>query len=597
MFDEIEVRIISLLRKNTYISGNEIAKELNISTKTVQRKIKNINDILTSSNVKINVKHSVGYYLKKEDKEKLNKIFVKQKMTAESDDSIILKKLILNSIFGKRIKVCDLAYSCYLSESKARRLLTQLTDKGIKLDYKNGLIIKSDWQNILNLIDKNFGSLYLFFEHIDNNEIDTLKNIIISKLAIHQIVITDNSLHQILLALIIDPMYLDRLQLNVNQALYDVSLDILKSVYSNIDSLRLNNITNILGLARREKADDEYMQIIHSLLIKVDDKFCLDFADDYELLKNITIHIKAMLLRCNCHMSVSDNYTDLVINSLPIFMDAAIYLTELIENTFDLEGKIPDAEKALLAIYLGGSFKRMLNENKNKVKIGIICGSGYGVSSFIKQQLLENFSNRIEIVGCYSLYQIENEILSEKIDLFLSTVNDNIDDKTVKKIINITPFLTTMDINKIDCELNKIICNFEYLLYSLIEKDLIINLDSCSSKTQMLEIGLKKLKDKGVLDDLGIKSIYDREKLGSCEVGDGICIPHPLNAEINKPRLCFIKSKHNVQGELTNINLMIIIAIDFKKMNNASLFVESLINLARRLVKVEKISYELIIKE
>ncbi len=187
-----------------------------------------------------------------------------------------------------------------------------------------------------------------------------------------------------------------------------------------------------------------------------------------------------------------------VIESYPNFFK----ITKEVMNDLEsyIEKEFSDDEIAFITIHFKASMDRNRVIIKNKKKVLLVCGMGYGTSKLLAQQLKELFS--IDIIDIIPKHILTASLNKNEIDVIITTVDLDLLDFSIP-IIKVKAILSTENINllkKNGFEKR----NKKYLLSDFmneIEKNCTIN-----DKENMIQ-SLKNILNSNLIDDISPKKI------------------------------------------------------------------------------------------
>ncbi|MEG0289963.1 MAG: PRD domain-containing protein, partial [Erysipelotrichaceae bacterium] len=418
------IKILSLEEK--FSTGKKLADELNISLRTIQTEISNINalykkDIIISSNL--------GYRL---NKESLSQISFILKEEEDKDIISILKKLILDD---KNWQIDELAEDSYISTStlllKLKQINPELTENSLKIiRKKNYLCIEGteyDKRRYINkLIMNEVKPLFMNLENCSAYFVDMdvmfIKTIIINS-------IKKNNCH-------IEDCYAVNLYLNITIALYRMKknyhMEKLEQMHIDTKSIEYSiaedicnqyakkhtlNITEedisyitllILGQIKFQlsnssnKTDSLLLQNfrhdINDILLKTFNYYMLNI--DYEpFLYNFVMHVDALIKRAKNHQFVNNLIADNIKSSCPFIYDVSVYLAKELEEKYKIE--ISDEEIGFIAIHIGFVIENSTKEN-NLIHVTLLCNQYHQTTDHILEKLKENYTGIIEITSIIS---------------------------------------------------------------------------------------------------------------------------------------------------------------------------------------------------
>lgn len=143
--------------------------------------------------------------------------------------------------------------------------------------------------------------------------------------------------------------------------------------------------------------EEDVLDLIIKMIDKFDIKIAHELRNDSEFVKGLIIHLKPALIRMEHKIPVQNYLKEEIIELYPdIYLKTRSAVTVLEEK---FNESISEDEIAYLAFHFGSAVIR-LNYMKNKqriVKVGIVCGSGIGVSSLLSSRLKNIFKEKIKI--------------------------------------------------------------------------------------------------------------------------------------------------------------------------------------------------------
>lgn len=231
--------------------------------------------------------------------------------------------------------------------------------------------------------------------------------------------------------------------------------------------------------------------IVKKLIEKVNRRLEVDISKDETLILGVINHIKPTIYRIKNGIELENSIYSEVIESYPKLFSI---VKKGVEELEDFIGeKFTNSEIAFLTIHFKAAIDRNNRIKKEKLKVLIVCGSGYGSSKLLAQQLKELY--RVEIVDIIPRYLLEKFEKLKEIDLILTTVNL---EKIDKKIIKVNAILSEKDIERLD--------NYplprdnKKIVFSQLIKVLKENSNICI--TDKLLNSLKEFLDTRLIDDI-----------------------------------------------------------------------------------------------
>lgn len=255
------------------------------------------------------------------------------------------------------------------------------------------------------------------------------------------------------------------------------------------------------------------MEVLVKKLIQAFNKrIDVDISKDDILLDGLLNHLKPTVYRIQNGIELENSIYLEVIESYPnLFKITKEVMTEL-ENY--IEQEFSDDEIAFITIHFKASMDRNRVFIKNKKKVLLVCGMGYGTSKLLAQQLKELFS--IDIIDIIPKHILEKSLNKNEIDVIISTVDLKLLNISIP-IIKVKPILTTENINFLKKSgFQK--RNKKYLLSEFIneiEKSCTIN-----DRENIID-SLKNILNSNLIDDISPKKITIFDMLNKNQISLG----------------------------------------------------------------------------
>lgn len=544
------LNIVKILyqHQHEYMNSISIAKLLGCSSKTIRENIKVINETSKENGFVIFIKKSKGYQLNITDEGKfnyfLNERFLKdENLNFNNQDSrirFIMKKLLLDNHYTK---LESLSESLFVSVGTLKNDMIEM--KRILARYEIEVVSRPNYG--MKLIGKEFQIRYAIAEFLLNNQhlnigfteddISSVKSYLVKLLRKYQIEIPevklDNLVTHINIAIVriknqlmveqqfqIDDLpltnelsqFFDELILFVEKR-FDLTLPIKEKDYLYIHFVT----TGIMNEGKMIQKNNVIDSMITHMLDHIKLIFYLDLITDNTLKKNLYLHLSTSINRYKYKMNIRNPMLNEIKKKYPFAFDIALVASKMIEK--DLKVQISESEVGYLALHFEMALNRIENE-KEKLKVILVCNSGLTSSQLIKYKLIQNFGNQIEITEIIELYNIHRAQL-EHSDLIISTVPIN--DDVSLPILYVNPIMSQLDSDKIQRYIDLKDSRHSEELIEIIELNKKIN-----SKDELLEYLGKQLKNKNLIHNNFIDSVKEREYHASTAYGNLVAIPHPL---------------------------------------------------------------------
>lgn len=595
--------LLVLLEKTDRITGKELANFLNVSLRTVQTEIHDINNFLPRTISSSNR----GYKLIDKDKLagninlSLNEISSEQKMLQEK---IFFAEAALD--------IDELADQFYLSTSLLNKYLNN-----IKHDFKKYNLKLNRKKNKLSISGSEYDKRLFIRNIIVSELVNENKSWEMTSLKISASDYTH--VKSIVLTTIeefnyyIDKPYLTNLVINVLITLYrDRQAHFIEKIKYNVfkESIEFQIAQRICGRLTDHwpiiipKNDIEYIAL--SISGQIEPKQSLDsMTNNYQISKTIKsiikevfnyylltldyddilphfiTHIRSLLKRAKSKQFITNTS---IINSVketsPFTYDVAIHLTKLLEDKFLV--KIPPTEIDLLSIYIGYVIEQT-SQKDDRIKVGICCPDYRHISKILSKQLKESFASKIQIVFVDKRVPTQHEI--NQVELIISTIKFN---SMGKPFVLISPFFSENEKLKIEKKIILVKQMKDEIaqknsLATYFNKRLFFKNKNLTSKRDVIYFLGKAIVEEGIVQENFIQSVYQRETISSTCFFNLFAVPHAIELNAKKTQIAVLLEENGIEWDKGHkINCVFMIAVshsdrkEFMKLYNS--FIQVLCN-------------------
>ncbi len=590
---EKEKSVLNFLsRQNDWVTAFHISKSLDISKRSVQNYIKEINqehnDLITSSNL--------GFIIK--DKSRLFDVFNDLKVdqipqTEDDRKKYILKKLLLENAQYNLDQLADelfISPSTLTSELIKVKLELTKYDLIFKTKSNNAMIEgleKNKKKMISNLIfedsKESFISMELIQSYLPSFDIKQIKKIVIEVLKDKQFFIDDFSLLNFVLHIAIamernktktdfvesveNRIAIDENILSITQLItedlsntfkikftqtdqYDLSLLIMTRVMNiNPDNISIHQLEDIVG--------KEVVELVTLIQQKSFEIYNINL-DKQDFTVRFSLHLRNMLIRLVNKIELKNPQMLLIKNTYPFIYDISVFISNLIKQNQNIS--ISEDEIAYIALHIGV----LIEEQKaleNKIKVLILSPQYFASSLSIVKRCMQIFGDNILITG---MITDENEIDNfYEFDLMISTIPINriID----KPNIIVSSYFTNKDVsnlsNSIENVLRKKRINKIESKLKILFKDEFFNVNGpYKNQTDIIEALSDDLENAGYVDSKFKTKLFERESISSSAFMN-IAMPHPLEMCSLKSAISVSIHTNPIKWNDSTVNIVFMLAI------------------------------------
>ncbi|EKP0388854.1 transcription antiterminator [Listeria innocua] len=453
LLTKTERALINLfLTKNDFLTANQLALMLEVSSKTIYRKIKNINSATDEKEIIISEKGR-GY--------KLNyKAYIQAKLETTSDifgytpserrEKILLQVLFKSPKYLNIAKLYEGYYVGYNSIKNDFALLNQSIEKyHLALEKKQKEIrvvgteenIRIAINEVINNLDlSSYDDLKTEYSNLNNADVQFIvrqMEIIENKLMISIPYPYDINIFSHLYILInrfrqgeVEDFHeTNEIYLMTNEKLHTIAVEAIESIEQYLKmKLPKRETFNFLQYLISSRFNHE-IELISSNILPIVEEMTdfyinqvaakIDMPINKKQLKiELLSHMKPMVNRMNHQINIKNNLlSDIKLEYGQLF-DIIKETARDVAETFKLN-TISDDEVGYITIY----FAKHIEESPLVKRIIIMCSSGIGTSELLKVKVQKAFPD-VEIVDVLSSTRFKNSLQDyQNIDFILTTIN------------------------------------------------------------------------------------------------------------------------------------------------------------------------------
>lgn len=573
ILDSKDFKIIKLLIEEKFIPINDLAQELNVSSRSVRNYIKRINEELENI-LSIETHRSKGIYISVVNKDNFSKFMEENNKQRSSlnnkedrikfiidhfisiDSTETLDNLAFQMNIGKTTLVNDMKevdkilnqYSCKIASKK---------NIGSYLEY-NEIDLR---MLMLNYCCKDYSIEMINNKYLNTsmNLIAALKTDIYTELTKNNYNVTKTILDEIIKHILIMIYRVNRgYVINHIEKKHDV---VAKKKY-------INNYTDIVGelvekyfnvkintngrlylsipfLTRNAAINEIYNEEhLGNFIIEIMDKIWLKInqeigfvINDKSLLKNLAIHLNYSINRIIFNTQVQNSLAYDIKKKYKFAHRLAEIAKKIIED--ELNVTVSDSETSLISIHFGA----LLENNKSKIdqlkNFALVCENGLGTSMLLKVRLQRILKSdcKIDVFSVYEFetmdhkdYQIVFTTLTADRDVFNKI---NIPIIKIDTLFNENEILNLIENSLYINNFNKNEDKYSFILPFIEDKN--ISFYYQINYRDILEDMLDNLINLGKVTDKFKKYILDREEVNPTIFDNGIMLPHYTSELIKNP--------------------------------------------------------------
>lgn len=192
-----------------------------------------------------------------------------------------------------------------------------------------------------------------------------------------------------------------------------------------------------------DNTDEKLQDHLKACIAKISQLTGMTLETDTNLFQGLLAHMMPLTIRLENHIQLTNPLTEEIKSQYP-------EIFTLTKQTFsDLlvcqKNDVSDDEWAYISLHLMAAIERY--SNRHKLRVLVVCATGYGSAMMLKNRLEKEFEGRLRIVDVISYYEITEERL-KTVDLIISSISlANL--MFLTPVITVSVFLSNQDIETI----------------------------------------------------------------------------------------------------------------------------------------------------
>lgn len=553
--------IFDYIKKHDYVSTERLVAKYNVTDRTIRNDIQEINSVLEKNGAVIKLKRKYGYYIEVLEHSLYESFLmeIEEKSTDQmelesSQDRIryILNILLFANEYMSFNDIMDKVYISKNTLSNYIRTIKKILDKyhleyiskqnaGIKIigseDDKRRCIMENvitcDFDTYITGFTKEERTL---FSGID---LDYLKRITLYELKRRNIETSDYNLKNLIihLALMIARVknnnYMNAVDIETDHSIMCIIDSLCKEIEEHYDIAvsrgeKIYMYLHLVANTHMEAAyiDDEWLRdSIDKMLGLIYDNYKFDIRSDKVLLENLFRHLKSIFTSKSFGLNIRNPLLNTIKNNYPLAFEITLTAASkvFVTDPFTLN----EEDVGYVAVHIGAAIEILFSKKMEKKSVILVCGSGQATTRMLQAKVNMYFQDKISIVktASYNEYMNMSEEDLQGIDFAISTVMLN-----TGKLPQVTVdfALKNRDLELISRFLSKMNLDGEGDKSQFFHEDLFVKMEQAASKEELLNLLFQMLKDKDIVDEFFIDSVYEREKLGKTNMNDIFALAHPM---------------------------------------------------------------------
>ncbi len=266
----------------------------------------------------------------------------------------------------------------------------------------------------------------------------------------------------------------------------------------------------------------ELLDTVNEMIDAYDSEVAFALKQDEEfVVQGLIAHLQPTLVRLANGMKIQNPLLDHIKQEYGDIYSRCLEVAKVIERRYGYP--VPDTEIGFLAIHFGAAMVRLegQKESKRKVRVGIVCASGIGISRLMLSKLARSFVNRVD-VKAYGKYELTPYVL-DRTDFLVSTIPLT---ETEADVVMVSPLLSERDMDAIEQNVRR------YERMPLAEQK-----EEEEEFTRQLEqVNFIATQIKGIIKDMGLWKVDNRISFEELlvAIGEGASPYHDRQVKIQE---------------------------------------------------------------
>jgi len=301
-------------------------------------------------------------------------------------------------------------------------------------------------------------------------------------------------------------------------------------------------------------ADDDE-SLVDYILSYINANYNYDLQRDKQLRSDLLTHIKAMITRVKYQINIPNPLLGNIKQHYPMAYDVTLAAVSSWGKYSPYS--LSENEIGFLVLHIGVGLERHYNIGYQRhPQAMLVCDTGNSTIRMIQAQISRKFP-QIVITRVISLRDYEK---LAHIDEDFIIANARVTERN-KPVIVLSPFPTDYQME----QLGKLVLvdrTRPYMLEKFFDKRHFMRLDEPMTQAQLFRRVCTQLEEEGYVDDEFYPSVVEREEIVSTMLGEGIALPHSLGLLAKKTVVITILSPHGIKwGDGETAHVIFLLAI------------------------------------
>lgn len=283
-------------------------------------------------------------------------------------------------------------------------------------------------------------------------------------------------------------------------------------------------------------------------------------ADPHAFLHVFADHVYELIIRLRNGNYATVPHNISIKSSCFYVYDVAVYLCQKLNQKYNIQ--VPDNEISLIAIHIGFAIESAFSA-RGRVNLYLYTGQYPLIDTYITEEIIRNFSDLIEIHKIKNLNLLSNH--TSNIDLLITT--QPYFQNNIYQYCQISPLLTDSDKNKVNHSISKALENqqkkeFNTIIREYFDEELFFIDTTKDNREDVLHFLCNKMEEQQIVDNSFLESVFYRESLSPTCFMNSFAIPHSFEANSIHSKIAVLINREGIHWDNQVIQIVFLIALN-----------------------------------
>lgn len=613
MLDKIDFQIITaLLKSNMIMTSEDLAFVTGKSSRTVRRRLKDINIFLKDYNAQTIMRPGIGIELVLEEGSDL-RTYMKE-LNSQNNIENDLKELISILINEETsLDLAEISDLLFISRSKLSKLLGELEriliQYDLSLDSKN-LKIDGSEINLRRFISSYYVQEIWFtdslseYGYIDHQSKDIKK---IQDSVTEVLGDLSYSMSTQIQKSLVAHLYVAVGRIRREQSLIEDVYDVESSQREHLLAIALSKEMEALFNVVFQKSEIDYITMhligkrvlnevdqlrispkVNKLIDLILDEILLlkgiDLRNDFHLRMMLGLHVVPLISRIEYGIELKNPILDEVRVSCVAGFDLALICSKIINETYHTT--LSEHEVSYFAMHFDVSLYKK-REQGSKSNVLIVCSTGRASAQLLKMKFEQHFKDHLAFIEVCDLTEMENKLQEETYDFIFTTIPVETDLKIQVPIFEFSFFLDQSSINKIESILTSNVGGIDYETY--FDESLFLGKHNFSNREEVLNHMITKIQEHENLPENFRELVWERENFSGTDILEHTALPHPAKLVSNRTFVSVLILEKPILWESRKVQVVFLISISKNDGVKYKDLLEKIVDIASSPIRIQNI--------